>query len=245
MRHDGELQSSEQVSDLFAASASDWTPEAVRPRVRVLYAPLAQDVQATRQCAGVLSDAEVERAARFVTEAGRAHFQQRRAFRRYCGALALRSRRPLGQVAFEETAKGRPYLPEAPQLWFSFSACPRGFLGAWSSTHAVGVDLEDRTRPLEAAELAHRYFREAEARAVAGADAPARPALFLKLWTLKEAALKSIGEGLPFGLDAFAFELTPAVRIVDAPPDLGGPERFAAHLMDAADICAALVVRGA
>jgi 4'-phosphopantetheinyl transferase len=192
----------------------------------------------------VLSDNEVQRAARFVTEAGRAQFLQRRAFRRYCGALALPSPRPLGQVEFKETAKGRPYLPEAPGLWFSFSACPRGFLGAWSSTRAVGVDLEDCTRPLEAAELAQRYFREAEARAVAGADTPARPALFLKLWTLKEAALKSIGEGLPFGLDAFAFELTPALRMVDAPHDLGGPERFAAHLMESAEVCAALVVTG-
>jgi 4'-phosphopantetheinyl transferase len=243
MRHDGELRASDRVTDLFAGSACDWTPEGVRPQVRVLYAPMARDAQASRHCAAVLSDAEVQRAARFVTEEGQAHFRQRRAFRRYCGALALGASRRLSQIDFRETAEGRPFLPEAPDLWFSFSSCRLGFLGALSSTHAIGVDLEDCTRQLEAAELAQHYYLEAEAKAVAGADAPDRLALFLRLWTLKEAALKSIGEGLPFGLDAFAFELTPAVRIVHAPHDHGGPGCFEAHLMEHAGTCTALVMR--
>lgn len=243
MQRNDELRASSRVADLLAAGVRDWTPADVRPQVRVLYAPLALDPQASSDCAAVLSEAEVERAGRFVTEAGRVHFLQRRAFRRYCGALALRSRRPLGQIGFVETAKGRPHLPEAPDLWFSFSSCRLGFLGAWSSTHAVGVDVEDVTRPLEAVELAQRYFLAAEAKAVAGADEPARLTLFFRLWTLKEAALKSIGEGLPFGLDAFAFELTPALRVVQAPRDHGGPDRFAAHLIEGAGTCAALVMR--
>ena len=240
-----ELWASDRVTDLFAASACDWTPEGTRHAVRVLHAPFARDTQASRHCAAVLSEAEALRAGRSVTEEGKAHFKQRRAFRRYCGALALGSSRPLGEIDFKETEKGRPYLAEAPDLWFSFSSCRLGFLGAWSSTHAIGVDLEDRTRPLEAVELAQQYFLEAEAKAVAGADAPARLALFFKLWTLKEAALKSIGEGLPFGLDAFGFELTPALIIVRAPHDHGGPERFDPHIIEHADTCAALVIRSA
>jgi phosphopantetheinyl transferase len=235
--------SSEPVTGLFAASACDWTPDDARPEVQVLFAPFARDAQVSQHCAAVLSEAEALRACRFVTEEGEAHFKQRRAFRRFCGALALGSSRPLGEIGFKETEKGRPYLPEAPDLRFSFSSCRLGFLGAWSSTRAIGVDLEDRTRRLEAVELAQRYFLEAEAKAVAGADAPARLALFFKLWTLKEAALKSIGEGLPFGLDAFGFELTPALRIVRAPHGHGGPERFDAHVIENADTCAALVIR--
>jgi 4'-phosphopantetheinyl transferase len=241
-----ELWTGDRVTDLFAASAHDWTPDGARPATRVLFAPFAQDRQASRHCAAVLSEAEALRAGRSVTEEVAAHFIERRAFRRYCGALALGSARPLGEVDFRETEKGRPYLAEAPELWFSFSSCRLGFLGAWSSTHAIGVDLEDRTRPLEAVELAQQYFLEAEAKAVAGlADARARLELFFKLWTLKEAALKSIGEGLPFGLDGFGFELTPALRIVRAPQDHGGPERFDAHIVENANTCAALVIRGA
>ena len=104
--------------------------------------------------------------------------------------------------------------------------------------------MEDRTRRLEAAELAQRYFLEAEAKAVASGGCPGLPAAFFRLWTLKEAALKSIGEGLPFGLDAFGFELAPALRIVHAPYDHGGPERFDAHIIEGgATTCAAVVIR--
>jgi 4'-phosphopantetheinyl transferase len=71
----------------------------------------------------------------------------------------------------------------------------------------------------------------------------ARLRTFCQLWSLKEAALKSIGEGLPFGLDAFEFELTPNLRVVHAPSDYGGPERFDAQIIQGTDICAALVIR--
>lgn len=235
----------DRVSELFAAGACDWTPAGAGHAVRVLYAPVMRDALATSRCAHVLSNAEVRRAERFVTEEGKALFTQRRAFRRYCGALALCSWRPLEQINFEETAQGRPYLAEAPGLWLSFSSCRHGYLAAWSWTHAVGVDIEDRTRRLEATELAQRYFTEAEARAVAEAESSARRQLFLKLWTLKEAALKSIGEGLPFGLDAFAFDIAATLRIAQAPAGHGGPERFDAHIVEGADTCAGVIVRTA
>lgn len=234
---------SEWVAELFAAGVRDCTPVSASHAARVLYAPIWRDTEAARRCASVLSAAELERAARFVTEEGRAHFQQRRAFRRYCGALALGSNRPLSRIVYAETEKGRPYLPNSPDLWFSFSSCPLGFLGGWSSTHTIGVDIEDETRSLEAAELARQYFSDAEARAVDGAAGATRLRVFLQLWSLKEAALKSIGEGLPMGLDAFQFELAPDLRVVHAPQDHGGPGRFQAHLLKAAGSCAALIVR--
>ena len=168
----------------------------------------------------------VSEAERFLTEDGKAHFKQRRAFRRYCGAFVLGSPQPLSRIVFQETEKGRPYLPDLPNVRFSFSSCRFGFLGAWSSTHSIGVDLEDQTRNLEATELAQQFFSQAEAKAVKVVGGLARLRTFYQLWSLKEAALKSIGEGLPFGLDAFEFELTPTLRVVHAPPDYGGPERF-------------------
>ncbi|MGB7177742.1 MAG: hypothetical protein WBD33_12910, partial [Xanthobacteraceae bacterium] len=122
---------SEWVNGLFAASACDWTPASAAHAVHVVYVPVSSDPEASWRCVSVLSDAELQRAARFVTEDSKAHFKQRRAFRRYCGAFVLGSARPLSRIAFQETEKGRPYLPDLPNVWFSFSSCRLGFLGAW------------------------------------------------------------------------------------------------------------------
>jgi 4'-phosphopantetheinyl transferase len=230
------------VKDLFSASVRDRTPAPVRHELSVLYAPASSDCDVTSRCASVLSDDELARADRFLTEASRAGFVQRRAFRRYCAAAALGSSQPLSQFAFKETEKGRPYLPDFPNMSFSFSACRLGFLGAWSRTCRIGVDIEDPARPLDAADLAERYFSPREAIAVEAADEQSRAWRFYELWSLKEAALKSIGEGLPFGLDVFQFELGAELRLVEAPRDHGGPERFKAHLIGEGDDCAALMI---
>ena len=108
------------VNDLFAAGARDWTPASARHAAYVLYAPVSPDPEASKRCGSVLSDTELQRADRFVTEYGKAHFIQRRAFRRYCGALVLGSPRTLSRIVFKETEKGRPYLPNLPDVWFSF-----------------------------------------------------------------------------------------------------------------------------
>ena len=230
------------VNEMFSQRARDVTPAAARDAACVLYAPVSSDPEASSRCASILSDHERERSERFVTKELKTHFEQRRAFRRYCGALALGSRSSLTQIVFEETENGRPYLRDRSDLWFSFSSCRLGFIGAWSSTHGLGVDLEDQPIDMEVAELAQMYFTESEARTVREGG-PARLRTFLQLWSLKEAALKSIGQGLPFGLDVFEFELEGSLRVVDAPRDHGGAERFSAHLFDQADVCAALVVR--
>jgi 4'-phosphopantetheinyl transferase len=235
---------SDRISDLFAVSSRDLTPASARHAAYVLYMPISRDHEVARSCASVLSDTELQRADRFVAEYDRALFIQRRAFRRFCGATVLGSLRSLSQIVFEETENGRPYLSDLPDIWLSFSSCRFGFLGAWSSTHGIGVDLEDQTRNLEAVELARRFFSGAEANAVRGAGGLERLRTFYRFWSLKEAALKSIGEGLPFGLDTFEFELDPNLRVVHAPPDHGGPEQFDAHAIAGTDnSCAALVIR--
>ena len=86
------------------------------------------------------------------------------------------------------------------------------------------------------------YFTESEARTVTE-QSPDRLQTFLQLWSLKEAALKSIGQGLPFGLDVFEFELEGRLRVVDAPLNHGGAKNFSAHLFAQADVSAALVLR--
>ena len=234
---------SDAVRDLFATRSRDLTPTSARHEAHVLYAPVSRDHEVSSRCASVLSETELQRADRFAAEDDKVQFEQRRAFRRFCGATALGSSQPLSEIRFEETENGRPHLFDSSDLWFSFSSCRLGFLGAWSSTHAVGIDIEDPTREVEAIELARQYFSAAEAMVVEEVGDQKRLRTFYRFWSLKEAALKSIGEGLPFGLDTFEFELSPTLRVVRAPADHGGPARFHGFVIDGTDGSAALVTR--
>lgn len=233
----------EWLNNYFSAHSLDLTPAALRDKACVLYVSSSTDIELSKHCESVLSMTELHRADRFATEYDRSHFYQRRAFRRFCGAIVLESSQPLSQIDFEETKNGRPYLSGRPGFWFSFSSCRSGFLGSWSSTHGIGVDIEDPSRRLEAVDLAHRFFSETEAHAVKVTDEEERLHTFFKFWCIKEAALKSIGEGLPFGLDAFEFELDPYLRVIDAPADHGGPLLFNAQMIEGTGCCAAAVIR--
>jgi phosphopantetheinyl transferase len=234
---------SDRITTLFDVCARDLAPSSRRQSVQVFYSPVSSDSEVTRICCSVLSKIELQRADRFATPEHRALFIQRRAFRRFCGARALGASKSLSKIAFNETESGRPYLCDLPDFWFSFSSCRFGFAGAWSSIHGIGVDLEGETRDVEAAELAQQFFSTAEARVVERASGLKRQQTFFQFWSLKEAALKSIGEGLPFGLDAFAFELEPNLRVVQVPPGYGGPDRFSAHMIDGIESCGAIVIR--
>jgi hypothetical protein len=121
----GDANHSEWVKELFAANACDWTPAAARHAAYVLYAPVSRNPEVSMRCASVLSDTELERADRFVTEEDKTHFIERRAFHRYCGALALGAHRYLSQIVFRETEKGRPYLPELPGVHMVFNTRAR------------------------------------------------------------------------------------------------------------------------
>jgi 4'-phosphopantetheinyl transferase len=232
----------ELVTEYFRTVVQDWTPVDACSSIRMLFAPVSSDDDISRSCLSVLSDAELESADKFLTDFDRNHFIQRRAFRRFCAALATGSPSTrLSQITFDETAKGRPHLSHAPELCFSFSSCRFGFLGAWSSMHRIGVDFEDRTQPIEATELAREFFSDAEAMAVDHVGESERSRTFFQLWSLKESALKSIGQGLPFGLDAFGFDLSPKLRVSRAPREYGGPDKFQPHLIEEKRTCAALV----
>ena len=233
---------SNHIKDFFAAHSRDITPAPIRHCAKILYAPLSDKPEITRCCESVLSKTERQRAERFITADDRQLFLQRRGFRRFCGAHSLGSPQSLSQVSFEETENGRPHLTDRPDISFSFSSCRSGILGAWSSSYEIGIDLEDCRRNPGAAELAQRYFSVAEARSVEGQCGRVNLQSFFQLWTLKEAALKSIGEGIPYGLSAFEFELEPSLRVVHAPTNHGGAANFSAHLIEETENAIAVVL---
>ncbi len=220
----------------------DVTPTDMRSTLRVLYMPSSTDANFVRRCRSVLSQAELQAAAILPTHNDKVQFNVRRAFRRCCGACVLGSDAPLSNVQFMETESGRPYLQSHPATSFSFSACSLGVVAAWSSRCRVGIDIEDPARSVEPIEIAEKYFAAPEIEAVRQAQEPDRKKIFLRFWTLKEAALKSIGQGLPFGIDAFAFTLSPDLHIARAPVEYGGEKMFQGHIINDTDGCASLVI---
>ena len=229
--------------DYFLSRSSDLTPDGARRDSSVLYAPFSDTEEVFDLCAAVLTGFERQQMARLAQANLRSAFAQRRAFRRFCAATALGDGRDLSQMMFDVTEKGRPYLRRAPEFRFSFSSCRFGMLGAWSATCAVGVDIEDDTRDIAALALAREFFTGKEAAFVEQAASADRESIFYQLWSLKEAALKSVGEGLPFGLNSFAFELLPGPRMVDTPERFGSPGQFRAYPVGQENFNAALVTQ--
>jgi 4'-phosphopantetheinyl transferase len=131
---------------------------------------------------------------------------------RYIGNLATPS-----SLTFERNEHGKPEIshPKA-SLRFNLTHTP-GLIGvAVTNGAAVGLDAESIHRKTKgnALKLAQRRFAKSEIEQLKslGGDPEAQAALFIKLWTLKEAYVKAIGRGIgaPPGLRGFSFILNEA-----------------------------------
>ncbi|WP_114647881.1 4'-phosphopantetheinyl transferase family protein [Zhengella mangrovi] len=231
------------LEDHFAALGRICSLAAPLNDITVVSMPYVAGEALDRLCLAALSLPERERFARFLAPADASRFARRRAFRRYCAGLATGDGQPLEALDFEETDEGRPVLVADPGIWFSFSACDRGFLAAWSRTLAVGIDWEDRTEGLQAGDLAEAFFSAGEIARLRSAPPERRDGLFLQVWCLKEAALKSVGEGLAYGLDAFEFTLDPEPRLVTCREAGDRPGVVLSRILTIDGACAAVVCR--
>lgn len=120
---------------------------------------------------------------------------------------------------FRTAEGGKPMLDpaQAPaDLHFNLSHTRGLATCAVGGPHALGIDAEAWREPAPI-DLAKRYFAPAEAQLVADQPPSARPALFYRLWTLKEAYIKATGQGLAAPLDSFAFSLDPVAITISVP----------------------------
>jgi len=235
--------SEDMLVEYFTACTRDVTPPDLHPETRVLYLPFLRDNGMLRHFAAIISEEERQRSRRFSHAEDASRFIQRRAFRRFCGAVAVGRERDPAAIYFNQETTGRPYLAEALEHEFSFSSCQSGALGAWSSAHSIGVDIEDRTRKVNALDLATGYFTGPEAEAVRTSRGRDRSNTFLQLWCAKEAALKLIGQGLPSGLDTFAFDLKPSLKVTRSPRAHGRPELYGVFPLKGTGACGILITR--
>lgn len=183
--------------------------------VELVIADLDVDPEAARTALGLLSQAEQERARRFVFKRDGRRFIVARA--RLRQLLAQRLKVPPEEVEFTYGAHGKPALPSAyPALRFNLSHCQEIAVYAFARGRDVGVDVEAVRRVREADEIAARFFTRRENDAYRALEARDRPLGFFNCWTRKEAFIKALGEGLSYPLHRFEVSLAPgeAARIL-------------------------------
>jgi 4'-phosphopantetheinyl transferase len=114
------------------------------------------------------------------------------------------------EVRFAANDYGKPILhadARHPPLQFNLTHSRGAAALAVSRDREVGIDVEERQRPVEYLALAQRFFAATEARHLQELREEQRGDAFFAIWTLKEAFVKGIGRGLSFPLDAFCFDL--------------------------------------
>jgi 4'-phosphopantetheinyl transferase len=179
-----------------------------------------------RRFEALLSEDEDQRRRRFANERIRREFVLARGLVRtvlagYTGAD------PAG-LRFWADAYGKPILaepPPGPRLHFNLSHSHGVVACAVALGRPVGIDVEGRERALDCLDLADRYFAPQEAAHLRRLAEDDRRADFFAIWTLKEAFVKAIGQGLSFPLDSFAFELDGG-RLVGFRPPPSPPGRW-------------------
>jgi len=113
-------------------------------------------------------------------------------------------------VRFSANAFGKPVLcaeNAPPPIQFNLTHSRGAIALAVSRKREVGIDIEERHRPIEYLALAERYFAPTEARHLQQQRPEQCRDAFFAIWTLKEAYVKAIGRGISFPLDAFCFDL--------------------------------------
>lgn len=183
---------------------------------QVWVASLEKEPGVVTRFSALLSADEQERTGRFYFDRDRKRYAVGRGLlRMLLGAyLAL----PPGQIAFRYGTYGKPALDgtvDGRTLQFNLAHSNElaVFIFCWD--RPVGIDVE-HVRPMpDEADLAERFFSPAESALVASLAGEQRRETFFKLWTCKEAYLKTGGAGLANSLSAveFAFDPAGAARI--------------------------------
>lgn len=118
--------------------------------------------------------------------------------------LALHLRKPEQGIRFTRS-RGRLLLAEKSTWQFNLSHAA-GLLAIIVADAPCGVDIE-LPRSVAVEKITQRYFSAAENNYLLGCDPARQRNEFFRLWTLKEAAVKAIGEGLANNLARLAFDI--------------------------------------
>ena len=100
---------------------------------------------------------------------------------------------------------GKPSLAERPDIHYNLSHA-KGIAACMLSDYECGIDCENvrAFRP----NVMRRVFSENEKKMVEEAPESERDILFFRLWTLKEAYVKTIGIGISYPMETVEFNFS-------------------------------------
>jgi 4'-phosphopantetheinyl transferase len=182
------------------------------------------DHAAIRRLTGELGEEEARRARAFQFDRDRAtyiaaHVMLRRMLREDLGGedpnFILS---PLGRPELMPRRGGRPEP--------SFNLTHTGDFAACAILYGapIGIDAEDIRRPINVTEMAGRWFAQAERRLLKQIAEVKRVEMFFRIWTTKEAIVKTTGHGLRIEPQLFAVDPDHGRAIVAK--ELGIPTRW-------------------
>ncbi len=164
----------------------------------------------------LLSEDERERAERFK------FWRDQRRYMVGRGILRLLIGRYLSvdpkSIEFQYNEFGKPYLPD-DDLKFNLAHCRDLILFGFCLNADIGVDLECIRPIADAPGIASRFFSQGENEALLDTPEEQRNEVFLSYWTLKEAYIKAVGQGLSYPLDKFEVSI----------PETKGPRILTFH----------------
>lgn len=148
-----------------------------------------------------------------------AHAMLRRVLRRHLGGTEPHLvRNPLGRPELAPARGGPPHISFNLTHSRGFAAC------AVLDGAPVGIDAEDIRRPIDVLEMAARWYAPSEQQQLGKLPEPCRIEMFFRIWTLKEAILKTTGHGLRIEPPLFA--VNPEHGQAAIPDGLGIPTRW-------------------
>ena len=171
-------------------------------KIHIWSVSLSLPPQAEAHLEGLLNSEERHRAEQFRFIRDRRRYTiSRGALRSIIGMFV---HRPPEGLVFGYGKNGKPYLGPlllGEPLQFSLSHCLDMTLIAVCSTHQLGIDVERSDRRIAELELiVSSYLRAQEQSLFESTDKNARTALFLNLWTRREAVAKALGLNLSAAL---------------------------------------------
>ncbi|MFJ5999407.1 4'-phosphopantetheinyl transferase family protein [Streptomyces sp. NPDC092370] len=162
--------------------------------------------------------------------AARYRFLASRMLIKYTAAAALRTDPAALDLAYK--IGGRPFIRGFDQIDISLSHTEDLITVGISRTGRIGVDAEPAGRTISFEQLHRHMCTPAESAELARMPQDRQASELLRLWTLKEAYAKALGQGLRLGFTEFGFGLDSGVLTThDGSPASRGAWSFATHLV--------------